>query len=234
MPKASSDDEPSDVAPRSLDQEPTSNARLSEQVYESLVEMIVRGKIKPAQAISEVELARILGVSRTPVHEAVKQLVKDGLIVQAANRRPVVVSFGPDDVNDVYEMRRILESEAAAKAAERMDRQTLTKLEGSLQRFRSSEKSAETITNWVAIDDEFHTAIAKATGSLRLSADIDRYRLLHRVFNRTHTDANVLEQAAEEHQQILNALKRRDADEARQAMRHHLEEWQRFFANHLR
>jgi hypothetical protein len=121
-----------------------------------------------------------------------------------------------------------------ATEAERMDRQRLLRLDASLKDFCKGRKTASSIASWVAIDDEFHSAIAKATGSPRLSADIDRYRLLHRVFNRTHTDATVLKQAAEEHQDILDALKRRDPEDARKAMRHHLEEWQRFFANHLR
>lgn len=214
--------------------QPDVSLRLSEQVYESLVEMIVRGKLVPGQPVSEVELARALSVSRTPIHEAVKQLVKDGLVVQAANRRPVVVSFGPDDVRDVYEMRRILESEAAAKAADRLDRPTLQRLDAALKEFRKSKPTASSISVWVKLDDEFHSAIAGAAGSPRLAADIVRYRLMNRVFNRSHTDAGVLQQAAEEHQAILDALRKRDADAARRAMCEHLEEWQRFFANHLR
>lgn len=208
--------------------------RLSEQVYESLVEMIVRGKLEPDQSVSEVELARALDVSRTPVHEAVKQLVKDGLIVQAANRRPVVVSFGPDDIRDVYEMRIILESEAAAKSADRIDLPTLQRLEEALKQFRKSKPSASTIAKWVQLDDQFHSAIASASGSPRLAADINRYRLLHRVFNRWHTDVGVLQQAVEEHAAILDGFRKRSADLSRQAMRRHLEEWQRFFSNRLR
>ena len=214
--------------------QPDSTLRLSEQVYESLVEMIVRGKLEPGQPVSEVELARSLNVSRTPVHEAVKQLVKDGLILQAANRRPVVVTFGAEDIRDIYEMRRILESEAAAKAADRIDRPTLNRLDDELKEFRKSKPTKSSIALWVKIDDTFHSSIASASGSPRLAADIDRYRLMHRVFNRSHTDANVLKQAAEEHSAILSALQHRDATAARQAMCEHLEEWQRFFANHLR
>jgi DNA-binding GntR family transcriptional regulator len=215
--------------------EPTESAfRLSEQVYESLVEKIVRGDLQPGQPVSEVELARSLHVSRTPIHEAVKQLVKDGLIHQAPNKRPVVVSFGPEDVRDIYEMRRILESEAAAKAAERIDRPTLESLSSTLQTFRKSKLTPASIAKWVAIDDEFHLAIAHASGSARLAQDIDRYRLLHRVFNRSHTDPNVLKQAVEEHHAILEALIERNSEKARLAMKTHLEEWQRFFSNHLR
>jgi DNA-binding GntR family transcriptional regulator len=107
-------------------------------------------------------------------------------------------------------------------------------LESDLQAFRKSKQTAASINQWVKLDDEFHSAIANAAGSPRLAADIDRYRLLHRIFNRSHTDVNVLQQAITEHADILAALKRRDSAAAREKMCTHLEEWQRFFANHLR
>lgn len=208
--------------------------RLSEHVYESLSEMILKGTLPPGQPVSELELARTLKVSRTPVHEAIKQLVKDGLVSQSANRRPVVVAFGSEDIQDVYEMRKILESAAAAKAARQIDLQTLARLELTLEQFQKQFKRAGAIQRWVKLDDEFHAAIATASGSSRLAADINRYRQLHRVFNRTHTDAAVLKQAVDEHERILTAIKKRDSDAASEAMRVHLEEWQRFFVNHLR
>lgn len=198
------------------------------------MERIVTGKLPPGQPVSELELSRQLNVSRTPVHEAIKQLVKDGLMLQSPNRRPVVVSFGSDDIFDVYEMRRILETEAAAKAAQRIDLPTLTNLRDELDAFRQTFDEPRTIQRWVGLDDIFHSAISDASGSPRLAADITRYRQLHRVFNRSHTQPSVLKQAAEEHQRILDALRERDSEGARQAMHTHLQEWQRFFVNHLR
>ncbi len=212
---------------------PADKSRLSENVYESLLQMILAGELQPGQSISEVELSRRLDVSRTPVHEAVGQLVKDGLVAQPANRRPVVISFSSNDVFDVYEMRRILETEAAAKAATRMDLQTLQELLDDADSFEAHVNAANTLQLWIPIDDRFHTAIANASGSRRLAQDVNRYRLLHRVFNRTHTNPAVLVHAAAEHREILQALKNRNPDTARMAMQKHLEEWQRFFVRHL-
>jgi DNA-binding GntR family transcriptional regulator len=207
--------------------------RLSESVYEQLTQMIVRGELESGQAVSESELSRQLAVSRTPIHEAVGQLVKDGLLIQEPNRRPVVASFSTDDIFDIYEMRRILESEAAAKAASRIDRVTLSELDEAAKRFASAKGKQTVLRRWVEFDDQFHTAIAAACGSRRLEADIQRYRLLHRVFNRTHDDPIVLDQAYQEHLRILDALRHRDEDAARQAMNDHIAEWQRFFVRHL-
>ncbi|MEZ6089252.1 MAG: FCD domain-containing protein [Pirellulaceae bacterium] len=120
-----------------------------------------------------------------------------------------------------------------ARAADRIDLQTLDRLDEALSKFRRLKRNASLIAQWVKLDDDFHSAIASASGSPRLAADIDRYRLLHRVFNRSHTDAGVLNQAAQEHEDILDALRRRNVEDARQAMRRHLQEWQRFFVNHL-
>jgi len=195
--------------------------------------MIVSGELESGQAVSESELSRRLEVSRTPIHEAVGQLAKDGLVIQERNRRPVVATFSTDDIFDVYEMRRILESEAAAKAALRIDRFTLAQLDDAAEQFKLAKGKQAVIRRWVRFDDQFHTAIAAACGSSRLQADIQRYRLLHRVFNRTHDDASVLEQAYDEHAVILNALKNRDESAARHAMNDHIAEWQRFFVKHL-
>ncbi len=207
--------------------------RLSESVYEQITQMIVSGELESGQAVSESELSRRLEVSRTPIHEAVGQLVKDGLVIQERNRRPVVASFSTDDIFDVYEMRRILETEAAAKAASRIDKFTLSRLDDAAKKFTSAKGKQATIRRWVEFDDQFHTAIAAACGSSRLEADIERYRLMHRVFNRTHDDPSVLDQAYEEHERILKALRERDERAARKAMNDHIAEWQRFFVKHL-
>ncbi|WP_161604650.1 GntR family transcriptional regulator [Roseiconus nitratireducens] len=206
---------------------------MSESVYEQLIQMIVSGELESGQAVSESELSRRLDVSRTPIHEAVGQLVKDGLVIQERNRRPVVAAFSTDDIFDVYEMRRILESEAAAKAASRIDKLTLAQLDDAAKKFKSAKGKPAILRRWVEFDDQFHTAIAAACGSSRLESDIQRYRLLHRVFNRTHDDPSVLEQAYDEHALILKALKKRDELAARKAMNDHIAEWQRFFVKHL-
>jgi len=207
--------------------------RLDQSVYEQITQMIISGELETGLAISESELSRRLEVSRTPVHEAINRLAKDGLIIQQHNRRPLVASFDTEDIFDVYEMRRILEREAAAKAATRIDSFTLSELQKAAEQYRRCQDQPSALRAWVEFDDKFHAAIAAACGSKRLQADIERYRLLHRVFNRTHTNPGVLVQAYAEHLKILDALRNRDAAAAHSAMDHHIAEWQRFFVKHL-
>lgn len=193
----------------------------------------IQSRLQPGAIVSEVSLAKQLDVSRTPVHDALRQLAKDGLVEQHPNRRPVIAQFSREDVHDIFEMRKLLECEAARRAAEGLDRQTLAKLRDTAEALAKNTKTADWLTRWADFDEEFHDAIAKASGSKRLWQDITRYRLLHRGFNKLTTTVAVLQQALEEHCRILDALEERDAKKAAHAMLVHLKEWQAYFVNHF-
>jgi len=208
-------------------------ARLSDAVYETLLEAILGGRLAPGTIVSEVSLAKQLDVSRTPVHDALRQLAKDGLVAQQANRRAVIATFSADDVHDIFEMRKLLECEAARRAATRIDRPTLANLRGLAEALAKGRKKPDWLARWADFDEEFHAAIARAAGSPRLYQDIVRYRVLHRGFNKLATNVEVLQQALDEHGRILDALERRDADAAAAAMAEHIQEWQAYFVNHF-
>jgi len=207
------------------------DGRLSDRVYETLLESIVSGKLAPGDVVSEVSLAKRLEVSRTPVHDAVRKLADDGLVMQQANRRPVIATFSSEDVFDIFEMRKLLEGEAAARAATQIDREALAALRATADGLLDADRNNSWIEKWVDADEEFHAVIAEATGSKRLLRDINRYRLLHRGFNKLHTNADTLKQAVEEHLNILDALDQRNAAAARDAMTLHIGEWQAYFVN---
>jgi len=208
-------------------------SRLSDAVYERLLESILDGKLTPGTVLSEVALAKEMAVSRTPVHDALRQLAKDGLIHQEVNRRATVVTVSKEDVYDIFEMRKILESEAAKRAADRIDRPTLARLRGIAETLAATRDRPDWLARWADFDEEFHATIARASGSPRLAADIGRYCLLHRFFNRKVTEVQVLQPALEEHLAILDALEAHDAEAARQAMFDHIREWQAYFVNHF-
>lgn len=209
------------------------DSRLSDAVYETLVDAILSGKLAPGTAVSELALAAQLKVSRTPVHDALRQLAKDGLVNQQPNRRAVVSRFSQDDVQDIYEMRKVLETEAARRAATRLDRATLAQLRKMADDLKALKRGPEWLERWADFDQEFHTAIARASGSTRLYQDIVRYRLLHRGLNKLVPAAELLQEALNEHVRILEALEKRDPAAAARAMRAHLEEWQAYFVNHF-
>ncbi len=219
--------------PEPLSLSDLSKARLSESVYETLLDAILSGRLAPGTVISEVSLARDLNVSRTPVHDAMRELVKDGLVLQEPNRRPVIAKFSGEDIRDIFDMRVLLEGESAFRAATRIDRPTLARLRSATDALTDTRGARDWIERWTDHDDIFHAEISRASGSMRLHQDIDRYRKLHRGLNRRHTDVTVLEPALEEHEQILNALEARDADEARRSIQEHIREWQAFFVQNI-
>jgi DNA-binding GntR family transcriptional regulator len=205
--------------------------RLSDAVYETLLGAILSAQLEPGTVVSEVSLARQLDVSRTPVHDALRQLAKDGLVVQQANRRAVIATFNRDDIYDIFEMRKLLEAEAARRAATRMDRPTLQRLRGVAETLAATRQRPDWVPRWIDFDEEFHDTIARTSGSPRLWHDIARYRLLQRGINKLASSVDVLEQALKEHQAILDGLEERDPERASRAMLIHIQEWQAYFVN---
>ena len=115
---------------------------LADAAYQAILAEIFAGRMRSGESISEVELARRLGMSRTPVHQAVRELVRDGLLTQAPNRRPVFHTFTSADVQEIYQMRLLLETEAAALAALRLDRPRLQKLMADCADLRHASRIA--------------------------------------------------------------------------------------------
>ncbi len=208
-------------------------SRVTEDVYERLLSKILEQELAPGTLVSELSLAKELGVSRTPVHRAVRELIADGLVVERGRRRPVIAKFSGEDVTDLFEMRKLLEGEAAFRAATRIDRQTLLLLRASADQIRRNLRRSDLLDRWTAFDETFHKKIARSAGSARLLADIGRYRLIHRGLNKTLFTRELVPQALLEHGAILDALERRDPAGARDAMTRHIGEWQAFYASSL-
>src|SRR5580765_4762760 len=109
-------------------QDRVERARLSDSVYETLLEGIISGKLAAGAIVSEVSLSKQLKVSRTPVHDAMKQLAKDGLVEHRVGRRAVITAFSKDDLYDIFEMRKLLEGESTRRAATRIEPSTISRL----------------------------------------------------------------------------------------------------------
>ena len=204
--------------------------KVSDGVYGELLNRIVSGQLRPGDTINELSLARELDVSRTPVHDAVSRLVGDGLVTQEGNRRRTVKKLAPADVLDIFDMRTLLEGEAAYRAANRIDRPSLDVLNEMAGQMDVIDDERAWMMAWAEFDDQLHSQIAAASGSLRLFQDIQRYRTLHRVLNRLHTSRDILQNALLEHRAILAALGARDAEAARTEMESHIHEWQIYFS----
>jgi DNA-binding GntR family transcriptional regulator len=206
---------------------------LSDKVYETLLEAIISGRLSPGAELSVVGLAKELDVSRTPVHDALRQLAYDGLVDQEINRKARVSSFNRDDVFEIFEMRKLLEGRAVELAATRIDGRTVASLRATANELAASTKAVDWHKRWLDFDEEFHDRIAHASGNRRLWMDIARYTLLNRGFGQIATNVACLQTALAEHQQILTALEERNAAEAASAMVSHIETWQVFFVKNF-
>ena len=209
--------------------------RMSDAVYEHLLDDILSGRRQAGEPLSELALTKVLKVSRTPVHNAVLQLIKDGLVKQDPNCRPIVMGVESKDIIESFEMRSLLEGETAYRAATRMRAKTLQRLKHLHDKTAKPQPRKKWLKGWADYDTEFHRTIAKASGSNRLAHDVSRYRLLHRGlnlfgFNEEEAPLETLQTAVDEHAQILDAIEHGKGRAARSAMHTHLRRWQKFFA----
>ncbi len=209
--------------------ESTSDEPLSEAVYHRLLHGILVGQYPSGAVLSELGVAREFGVSRMPVHDALRQLAKDGLVQRERNCRARVAGISTDDVFEIFEMRKFLEGPAAELAAGRLDARQLAPLNAAALALQAKARNKHWASQWADFDDLFHTTIAQASGNRRLAQDIGRYRLLHKGLNRVATEPDSLTQAMLEHLGILQALEAKDGKLARERMVSHITTWQEYF-----
>jgi len=202
---------------------PISRTSLAESVYQHILEAILSGKLSSGTEMSEVALAAELGVSRTPVHEALRRLAADSLVDSLAHRQARVASFTRQDVVDIYEMRGVLETAAVERAAKKLDPEQLAELRATADALVSATESRGWTARVLDFDVRFHEVLAQAAGNERLRADVIKYRHLVRAFCRMSGTPENLRDAMAEHCRILDALESRDAPAARRAMTAHIQ-----------
>jgi len=202
---------------------PLSRTFLVEAAYEAILENILSGTYASGAVVSEVSLATELNVSRTPIHQALARLAKEGLIEHRAGRKPRIARFGREDIIEIYDMRLLLETAATQRAAKRMDARVLADLVREAGELAAAPDGAEWNRRALDFDLRFHDALAAASGNRRLRQEIAKYRLLVRAFCRMTGSAGNLREALKEHQAILNAMADRTPAAAGQAMAHHVQ-----------
>jgi DNA-binding GntR family transcriptional regulator len=200
-------------------------ATLADRVFEQIVDAIVQGRIAPGETINEVNLATHLGVSRAPLREAISRLEAKGLLQRMAHLGARVVDLKPRDLEELFAIREGLEGMAARLAAAAMSEADLVQLQESLEAHRRQPDVASgTAYYQPGGDQDFHFRIARASNNRRLFRLLceDMYSLMRVYRFRSSATPGRARQAYREHQDILAALARRDADAAEAAMRRHI------------
>lgn len=195
---------------------------LRDVVFNTLRQAILRGELKPGERLMEIALANRLGVSRTPVREAIRMLELEGLVIMIPRRGAQVAQITEQDLNDVLEVRLGLEELAVRFACERITDEEIKALGLAVKEFEK-KMSNNDLSAQAEADVKFHEIIYGATHNRRLVQIINNIReQMYRYRIEYLKDVESRKTLVKEHYEICDALKRRDAESAVEKMCIHI------------
>jgi len=196
---------------------------LKEVVFRVLREAIIQGELSPGSRLLEIQLSEQLGVSRTPVREALQMLKEEGLVDIIPRKGAVVAGITEKQMKDVLEVRVAMEELAVRLCAERITQSALLELEEAEKAFEESFGLSD-VNNCALCDEKFHSIISEATGNkslvMMLSAfreQMYRFRVAYLMREEFH------ETLVREHRDILNAIRANNASAAVAVLRRHID-----------
>jgi DNA-binding GntR family transcriptional regulator len=205
-----------------VSKEVTDKYSLRGRVFNRIREDILSGKYAENEELKEVSIGNELGVSRTPVREALRQLELEGLVNIIPNKGAYVHGISQKDIHDIYVIRSYLEGLAARWACERITDEEIENLEENvyIANFHIGKKHYETI---VELDSQFHETIYKASGSKILEHQLSTYHhYVERIRKISLGREERAKKANEEHAAILEAIKGRNGDLAEKLAHEHI------------
>ena len=207
---------------------------LRDMVFDVLMSAIMQGQLSPGERLLEVQLADEMGVSRTPVREAIRRLELEGFVVMVPRKGAYVAGLSINDVEEVYEIRTMLETLAVRLAAQRMQPADYAQLDDLSEKMRATWQEGN-VDNWVSLDASFHELLYKFSRNERLVAmmnnimeQLSRYRII------SLANVEVRHNSLSEHQELIEALKRRDSEAAATAVAMHIENTKQSLINMLK
>lgn len=196
---------------------------LRDVVFQTLRQAILRGELKPGERLLEVQLAEKLGVSRTPIREAIRKLELEGLVLMIPRKGAEVAQITEKNLRDVLEVRKALEELAVSLACDRMLPEDVKNLKRAAKNFKASLDCRD-VTKIAAADVGFHDIIYHATGNerliqllLKLREQMYRYRVEYLKRKEAHP---VL---LEEHDRIVEMIEKCNHEEARKVICAHID-----------
>ena len=196
---------------------------LRDVVFNTLRQAILKGELAPGERLMEIQLAEKLGVSRTPIREAIRKLELEGLVLMSPRKGAEVAKISEKSLRDVLEVRRSLEELAIELACQRMTEEELAQLEQAQAAFSSA------ISRGVAMpiaetDEHYHDIIYQGTYNDKLVQMLNNLReQMYRYRLEYIKDEDKRQVLLVEHEHILAALKGRNIAEAKTAMREHID-----------
>jgi DNA-binding GntR family transcriptional regulator len=198
-------------------------ARATDAAYDAVRRMILSGEAAAGSRLGEAELAETLGLSRTPVREALQRLGADGLVEVLPHRGARVVQWTRRDLEEIFELRSLLEPYAAARAARMAPgKDVLADLLGQCDAMEAAAADGD-LTRVAQLNALFHAALIEASGNRRLPAmltSVMHAPLIVGTFRRY--DAGEMARSMNHHRELVAALTARDPDWAESVMRAHI------------
>jgi DNA-binding GntR family transcriptional regulator len=199
-----------------------SGPSLTSKVFQHIREGIIEGRYKTGDNLVETKLAEELGVSRTPIREALKQLELEDLAVSIPNRGVIVKGFSHEDISDNFTIRYLLDSLAAYWAAERIQPAALERLSELIELMELYTRRADS-AQLANLDTEFHEIIATAASSRTLKHILGSlHQHAYHARQNSLTSPTRPVQSLNEHKEIYAALLARDAEHAKRCMEKHV------------
>jgi len=198
------------------------NKSLTSIIFEKIREDILNGMYDPGEKIVEAKLADELGVSRTPVREALKQLELDGLVENIPNRGVIVKGVTAQDIKDIYTIRQAIEGIAAKWSVARMSQEELDSLKEiyELMEFYTFKKDVDKIFE---LNTRFHELIYMATNSRFLEHVLRDFQLFIKTTRyESLKSEGRMEHTLQEHKEILDAFINRDGEKAVEKIIEHI------------
>jgi DNA-binding GntR family transcriptional regulator len=195
---------------------------LRERIFNQIREDIINGKYKPGDSLIELKLAEELGVSRTPVREAIRQLELEGLVSSIPNKGVIVEGISKQDMNDIYEIRESLEGLAARWAIRRIEKESLKELEDiyELMEFYTEKGDLDHVGE---LNSRFHEVIFEATKSAPLKQVLSDFQFyIENVRLASLKSPGRAQESLKEHRAILEAFKKGDLEEGERALVQHV------------
>lgn len=199
--------------------------------YERMKAMILDGSLAPGELLREKHFADQLGISRTPVREAISQLISEGFATRTSGGTPAVNSVSLKDIMEILHIRSLLECEAARKAAlANKNKDELVMLRDRVLAFLTGPRPNSSVH--YALDEALHLKIAEMAGSTLLGELIAGLKIKTRMYDQGFIPER-FEPGCYEHLAIIDAIMGGDADQAAEAMKLHLKKVRESIISHI-
>lgn len=195
---------------------------LRDVVFNTLREAILRGDLVPGERLMELQLAAKLGVSRTPIREAIRMLEQEGLAITIPRKGAIVAGMTEKDMQDVLEIREALEELSVQVACDKITEEEIARLRENMENFEDSLKSGD-LKRMAEADVEFHDVIYQATDNLKLINMLNNLReQMYRYRVEYLKNPSNHEQLLREHEAIYRGIMEKDKDAVTEMIRKHI------------